>query len=443
MKDLAIRIEGLTKKYNCYPTPLDRLKETIHPFRKKYHQDFYALKNINFEVQKGETIGVIGKNGSGKSTLLKIITNVLTPTEGRVVVDGRILALLELGTGFNPELTGIENIFFNAAIMGYSKEQVNEKIDAIIEFADIGDFVNQPVKIFSSGMYVRLAFAIIANMAADILIVDEALAVGDAFFSQKCMRFLRKFREKGTVFFVSHDIGSVVNLCHHALWLEKGSLKMVGTAKQVCESYLADFYEENRLAIGRSDDGMPEREEGRPPHDEVVDQRLKFINHTQYRNDIQLFDFDKSRPSFGKRVGSIVDVKLLDRDNRQLTWVVGGEPVKLAVRVRADDEISSVIVGFFVKDRLGQTLFGDNTCLTYCARPFKLGPGEYGDALFEFNMPVFPSGSYSICVSLAEGTQEEHVQHHWIHDALFFESHSSSVCTGLIGVPMSNIVFKK
>jgi len=184
--DIAIKAENLTKTYRLYDSNLDRLKESLHPLRRKYHHEFNALHDFNFEVKKGETVGIIGKNGSGKSTLLKIITGVLTPTSGSVTVNGRISALLELGAGFNPELTGIENVYFNGTLMGYSKEEMHAKLDDILGFADIGEFVRQPVKSYSSGMFVRLAFAVAINIDPDILIVDEALAVGDIFFQQKC-----------------------------------------------------------------------------------------------------------------------------------------------------------------------------------------------------------------------------------------------------------------
>jgi len=440
MNKIAISTTALTKKYNCYDSPIDRLKEALHPFRKKFHRDFYALRDVSMMITRGETIGVIGKNGSGKSTLLKIITGVLAPTSGSVSVHGKILALLELGAGFNPELTGIENIFFSAIIMGYEKKEIEAKLDAILAFADIGDFVDQPVKNYSSGMYVRLAFAVIANMEAEFLIVDEALAVGDALFTQKCMRFLRHFREKGTIFFVSHDIGAVVNLCHRAIWLEDGQVRKQGPAKEVCEAYLAILFD--------SDPEAKKPEASLPTTAETsiapvyVDQRLKFINHSQYRNDIQLFAFDPQQASFGKNGGLIEDVRILDSNGSTLNWVVGGEPVKLLIQARAVQDIHGAIIGFYVKDRLGQTLFGDNTCITTFGQAVNVRLDKQFEAVFEFNMPCLPRGVYSICVALAEGSQEEHVQHHWIHDAVLFESHSSFVATGLVGIPMKNITLK-
>lgn len=186
--DIAIKIKDLTKCYKIYNKPSDRLKESLDPFRKKYHRDFFALNNVCFNVKRGETVGIIGKNGSGKSTLLKLITGVLTPTDGNIIVNGKISALLELGAGFNPEFTGIENIYMNGTIMGFSKVEMDKKLQDIIDFADIGDFINQPVKMYSSGMFARLAFAVAINIEPDILIVDEALSVGDVFFQNKCFK---------------------------------------------------------------------------------------------------------------------------------------------------------------------------------------------------------------------------------------------------------------
>ena len=256
--DIAIHVQNLTKCYQIYARPQDRLKQMIYPKlqdafglkRKKYHRDFWALKDVSFEVKKGETIGIIGLNGSGKSTLLKLICGTLSATSGTVETDGRVAALLELGTGFNPEFTGKENVYMNGSILGLSEEEINAKYASISEFADIGDFIDQPVKRYSSGMYVRLAFAVIANVDADILLIDEALAVGDVLFSQKCMRFLRHFKEKGTVVFVSHNSGAVVNLCDRAVWLDKGQAKAIGEAKNVCEKYLVKRYQAStKIAI--------------------------------------------------------------------------------------------------------------------------------------------------------------------------------------------------
>ena len=282
-------------------------------------------------------------------------------------------------------------------------------------------------------MMLRLAFAVIAHVDADILVVDEALAVGDTFFTQKCMRFLRNFMKTGTVLFVSHDTGSIKNLCNYAVWLEKGHVIQEGTPKEVCELYLEAFYEAQQgkssttklRAVKKADDSLP-----------IKDQRLEFINTTNLRNDLQIFKFDPDAASFGKGGAQIHDVRLLDENEHPLSWIVGGEKVTLRVIVHAYQDLNSPIVGFSVKDRLGQVLFGDNTFLSHMEQVVHCQEGHELQADFVFFMPLLPSGEYSITVAIANGTQEIHEQHHWIHDAVLFKSESSSVTTGLIGIPM-------
>ena len=238
MSDIVIKAEHISKIYKIYEKDIDRLKETFHPFHKRYSKDFYALKDVSFEIERGENVGLIGKNGAGKSTLLKLITGVLTPTSGTLQVNGKIASLLELGAGFNPDMTGIENIYMNGLLMGHSREAMDEKVDDIVSFADIGDFIKQPVKTYSSGMFARLAFAVNAFVEPDILIIDEALSVGDSFFQSKCMDKMRKMIDGGvTVLFVSHDTFAVKNLCERAFYIKAGNLIMDGKAKEVVEVY--------------------------------------------------------------------------------------------------------------------------------------------------------------------------------------------------------------
>lgn len=240
MSDIAIKIDGISKVYKLYNKPSDRVKEALNPFRKKYHHDFYALRGVSFEVKRGETIGIIGKNGSGKSTLLKVLTGVLTPSSGTARVHGKVSSLLELGVGFNPELTGLENVYFNGAVLGFSKEEIDRKLNEILEFADIGEFIGQPVKTYSSGMQVRLAFAVAVSVDPDVLIVDEALAVGDMSFQKKCMEKIVSFREAGkTIIFCSHDIHAVSALCDRAIWLKDGSVADIGKSDVVISSYVS------------------------------------------------------------------------------------------------------------------------------------------------------------------------------------------------------------
>ncbi|SDG28518.1 teichoic acid transport system ATP-binding protein [Fontibacillus panacisegetis] len=240
--DTIISVENVVKIYKLYNQTSDRLKEAILPRKKKWHKEFRALDGVSFKVSKGEIVGVIGKNGSGKSTLLKLITGVLQPTSGSVVVNGKVSALLELGAGFNPEYTGMENIFLNGTIMGYSKEEMDRKISKILAFADIGDFVYQPVKTYSSGMFARLAFAVAINVEPEILIIDEALSVGDAAFQAKCMKKMRDLMEQGcTILFVSHDTGAIKSLCNRVIYIENGKIKLEGDAGTVSDIYINDL----------------------------------------------------------------------------------------------------------------------------------------------------------------------------------------------------------
>ena len=238
MSETAIRVADVTKIYKLYDNPKDRLKESLGLTRKKCYQEHYALNHINFEVKKGETVGIIGTNGSGKSTMLKLITGVLTPSSGEIQVDGRISALLELGAGFNMEYTGIENIYLNGTMIGFSRNEIDEKMQEILDFADIGEFVHQPVKSYSSGMFVRLAFAVAININPEILIVDEALSGGDVFFQAKCYRKFEEFKQQGkTILFVSHDLGSITKYCDRAILLNKGEKIFEGTPKETVDIY--------------------------------------------------------------------------------------------------------------------------------------------------------------------------------------------------------------
>ena len=256
--DFAIQIRDLSKVYNLYAKPVDRLKEALTlGGEKKYHREFFALRNVSFDVRKGETVGIMGKNGSGKSTLLKIITGVLTPTAGAVTVTGRISALLELGAGFNPEYSGMENLYLQGTMMGYTREEMHNRVPEILKFADIGDFINQPVKIYSSGMFMRLAFAVAINVDPEILIVDEALSVGDISFQAKCMTAFKRLQDRGvTVLFVSHDTVSVKSLCSRAVWLENGIVKKVGHAGEIAEDYMRKMREEMNDANGVERDNV-------------------------------------------------------------------------------------------------------------------------------------------------------------------------------------------
>ena len=442
-----IEVHGAAKCYQIYAAPAHRLKQFIMPRLRRwlhlpprnYFREFWALQDISFEVHRGQTVGIIGRNGSGKSTLLQIICGTLHPTAGDVRVRGRVAALLELGSGFNPEFTGRENIFFNAGVLGQAEEVTRARLADIEAFADIGDFLDQPVKTYSSGMLVRLAFAVIAHVDADVLIIDEALAVGDAFFTQKCMRFLRKFMETGTVLFVSHDTNADKSLCNHAIWLDKGRLRQQGAPKDVCEAYLSALY-----ADQGSGDGVQEGADAAPPPEAppaaaLVDARLPWLNASNLRNDLQIFGFDESAASFGAGGAHITGATLCNAEGQPLAWAVGGEPVLLRIEARATQPLASPIIGFIVKDRMGQVLFGENTFLSYQKAPVACAAGQTLAAEFAFVMPRMMPGDYSITAAIADGTQQQHVQHHWVFDALTFRSECTSASAGLLGLPMQRV----
>jgi lipopolysaccharide transport system ATP-binding protein len=437
--DIAISVKNLTKSYRIFRHPTDRIKHAITLGSKRFYREFTAMQNVSFEIQKGDTVGIIGRNGSGKSTLLQLICGILKPTSGDVQVNGRISALLELGSGFNPEFTGRENIYFQGAVVGISKEEMDDKFNDIAAFADIGEFIDQPVRIYSSGMFVRLAFAFVAHVDADILVIDEAFSVGDVFFTQKCMRFLKRFQKSGTILLVSHDQRSVIGLCEKTIWIEGGRCCMYGTAKTVCESYFASQYanppfmqndQANKISIANTSE-------------QRRDMRADFVNCSNLRNDIEVFYFTENMLEFGTGGASIVAVQLLDQEQRELSWVVGGELVCIVVEAIANAPIRNAILGFFLKDKLGQVLFGDNTYLSNFTKPVSVANGEKIAATFEFYMPILPKGKYTIDVAVADGTHTSYTQLEWIYDTMSLESVSSSVSTGMIGIPFTRIELRK
>ena len=462
MNDIVIRVQDISKCYRIYNTPGDRLKQFVipkliqAPILKKFfapfhsslltfYKEFWALTDVSIEIKLGETVGIIGPNGSGKSTLLQIICGTLNPTHGSIQTNGRIAALLELGSGFNPEFTGRENVYMNAAVLGLSQEETNLRYDDIVAFADIGDFMEQPIKTYSSGMSLRLAFAVIANVDADVLIIDEALAVGDALFSQKCMRFLRDFKKNGTVLFVSHNSGAVVNLCDRVLWLEKGKVQTIATAKEVCEQYFARRYQSDISIKKKSNMGN----ESTDNSDHTVstdnqshqyhDMRMAFINNSNLRNDIRVFEFSSASKSFGNNGANIIYAGLEDYDGNRLSWMVGGEMAKIVVEARVLVECKNIIIGFHVKDKLGQVLFAQNTYMSTFQTPISARVGDIVEAIFIFRLPVLPIGTYTVDAAIADGSPTDATQLQWAHDVFVLESQTSSIMSGLIGLSFEGI----
>lgn len=434
--DVVIEACDLGKRYGEYQTPWARLLDVMQTTDKRSVQSFTALANVSFEIYRGETVGIIGANGAGKSTLLQLLSGTVGPTAGAFRVKGRVAALLELGAGFNPDFTGRENLALVGALYGLTKLQIEQREPDVRAFAEIGDFFDKPVRVFSSGMFVRLAFSIIAHVDADILIIDEALAVGDALFTQKCMRFLRSFRQRGTLLFVSHDTSAVLALCDRAVWLERGELRLFGESKKVCEAYLAHVHHQSGKANKVFEHDSSGEELSQIPWIAERDMRSDFVNNSALRNDLEVFHFKDNGNDFGGKGFEIEDVCLLDEDGNRLIWVVGGEEVCIVVSGLALAPLEQPIFGFVFRSKYGQQLFGENTFLLPEIEKPTIAAGDRACAKFTFRMPILPAGEYVISVAVANGSQLEHVQEHWIHDALVIKSHSSSVSTGLLGVPM-------
>ena len=421
--DVAVRVSQVSKRYLIYERPEHRLWQGLLRGRRQFHREFWALRDISLEVRRGETVGIIGPNGSGKSTLLQIICGTLTPTIGEASVHGRLAALLELGAGFNPEFTGRENVYMSGTILGLTRAEIDGRFDRIAAFADIGPFIEQPVKMYSSGMFVRLAFAVVANVDADVLVIDEALAVGDAVFTQKCLRFLRSFQERGTILFVSHDTGAVLNLCQRAVWLHQGACMRLGEAKPVVEAYTRANIEAMQGSIAFEPSAASEP----TPSDSGSDEPAVF---------------DPARPSFGEG-GAVFESVRLMVDGVERAAIRGGELVTLRAALRNSRPIEGAIVGFTFKDRLGQLVFGENTFLATQDRPVHLGAGDDAVAEFQFRLPILQPGRYSLDVAVAEGTQLQHVQHQWFFDALVVDVLADRTVVGVLALPEVHVTLRR
>lgn len=405
MDKVALDIKHITKEYRLYDTQLDRIKESFHPFKKSYHRKFFALKDVNIKIMEGEKVGIIGANGAGKSTLLKIVTEVLNPTEGELVINGKIAALLELGAGFNQDYTGIENIRLNGTLMGYTDEEIEEKMQKIIEFADIGEFIDQPVKSYSSGMFVRLAFATQIFSEPDILIVDEALSVGDIRFQQKCYRAMESIMKDKTVVLVTHDTAAVTRFCQRVIWINHGQVMYDGDTAEGLSRYqefLINEAIEEKSRVGKSD----------------------------YEEDAQR-DETTSRSGSGQNVPAVVagvhakgngqakiyECGLFDNDGNLLEFIEPGQKVHCVIHIEYFTKIAHPILGLAIRDRLGNDAIGINSETLDSTLPPAQGKKEY---IIQFALPELNKGEYTISIAVANGYQADHVQLCWLDDALVF-----------------------
>jgi len=420
--DFAVHASSIGKCYHIYNQPVDRLKQSLWRGRRRFYNDFWALQDTSFQINKGETVGIIGSNGSGKSTLMQLLCGTLNPTVGKIEVRGRVAALLELGAGFNPEFTGRENVYVNSAIMGLSRAETDARYDEIAEFAGIGSFIEQPVKTYSTGMYVRLAFAAAVNVSPDILVVDEVLSVGDARFQQKCMAKIRRFCREGTVIFVSHDMAAITELCSRVLWIEGGKLRLNREPKFVVEKYLEFMYEGDR--------GLEQSPSGIATPSESEYSLQEFVPVTK--------DFRQ----FGNRKATIQSIRFLSQ-NGSKGFIYAGESCEISIFLRAHENIAKPIVGYLVKNRLGQEIFGDNTDLMkYPVSPFSAG--QSGIVTFQINeWPSLLNGDYTISVAVGDGTIEKHSQCHWIYDAIVVENISGHPPVGIFSIPNTNVTFSR
>lgn len=404
-KNLAISVQGVSKIYKLYDKPIDRLKEAVSLTHKSYHRDFFALSDISFDVKKGETVGIIGTNGSGKSTILKIITGVLSPTTGTAEVSGNISALLELGAGFNSEYTGLENIYMNGTMMGFSRQEMERRMDDILRFADIGDFVNQPVKTYSSGMFVRLAFALAINVDPEILIVDEALSVGDVFFQAKCYRRMEEMMKNGTtILMVSHDMGSIIKYCDKVVLLNRGHFVAQGEAGKMVDLYkkiLANQTDELAEAL------IEEKKEalGLPVEATVSDKRMK--DRMNLNPEVQ---------EYGDGRASFEDFGTLDARGNVTNLLLKGEMFTIRERVRFHAPIENPIFTYTLRDKKGTDITGTNTLF----EGTEIKPVKDGDAYtvsFRQKMNL-QGGEYLLSMSCTGYENGEHVVYHRLYNVL-------------------------
>lgn len=429
----VITVENLTKMYKLYDKPMDRVKEALGSKGKKRYKEHYALRNINFTVKQGETVGIIGTNGSGKSTILKIITGVLAPTEGSVHVDGRISALLELGAGFNPDYSGIENIYLNGTMLGFSREEMTAKLDEIIEFADIGEFINQPVKTYSSGMFVRLAFAVAINIDPEVLIVDEALSVGDVFFQAKCFRKFEEFKANNkTILFVSHDLGSINKYCDRVVLLNKGHVVEEGTPKDIIDIYkkiLVNQYDdeakETETISNVEESENTDLENSTEPKEVEPGVQKSAVETVQQEQSVdisldqelwkQKFNINPSVVEYGDRKAEIIDFCMIDSNGIITNSIEKDKEFTIKMKIRFHEDIEEPIFAYTIKDRMGTDLTGTNTLY----ENVNVGSKKRGDEVIVCFKQVMTlhGGEYLISLGCTSYEQMDFVVYHRLYDA--------------------------
>ena len=441
--EIAIKINDVSKLYKLYDNPKDRFWEALGSKKQKKHKEHYALRNVSFDVKKGECVGIIGTNGAGKSTILKIITGVLNPTAGEVNINGRISALLELGAGFNPEYTGIENVYLNGSMIGFSREEIDAKMDDILAFADIGDFVHQPVKTYSSGMFVRLAFAVAINIDPEILIVDEALSVGDVFFQAKCFKKFEDFKANGkTILFVSHDLSSIEKYCDKAILLDHGTKVGEGTPIEIINKYkklmtgmtIEEIEEKEREKEQLSSSGKEKNKKNKKNRKEKPakadvdtekkkDKSIESIDTTEliknYSEDETWkshFDINPNLDEYGDMKAKLVDFAIVDEFGNLTSTLIKGDRFKLMSKVKFNEDVDDPIFTYTFKTLKGQDITGTNTMYEK-ASIGRAHAGEEYVAEFEQEMNL-QGGEYLLSMSCTSFVDGELVAHDRLYDVL-------------------------
>jgi len=415
----AVVLENVSKSYAVYAAPADRLKELLTLGRGRYHQDFWALRDVSFEIERGSTFSILGENGAGKSTLLQLIAGILRPTAGRVEVNGRVSALLELGSGFNPEFTGRENVFLNGAILGLTNKEIERRYPAIVDFAEIGEFVNRPVKTYSSGMVVRLAFAVAINVDPEILLVDEALAVGDIYFRQRCMRKIHELHRSGvTIIVVTHNVADVKSLATRAMWLAEGRIVEIGDPDRVVSHYQAamvnkdaEYLRQHAVAAALA---AGQTYALRAP--EVVEK----IPNVDFR--------------YGTGRARVLGIAVLSERGEELGLLPPGETILVRISVRAEQPTPQPIVGFVLRNHLGVDFSGTNTALEGVEMP-PLGAGDTLTVDFQVALPELYPGHFSFSPAIANGTLEGYEMCDWIDNAIALQMEKRREMYGYFRLP--------
>lgn len=435
---VAIEVKNLTKVYTIYENSMVRLKDALGFSKENHGREFYALDHISFSVEKGKTLGIIGENGAGKSTLLKIITGVLAPSEGEVTINGRISALLELGTGFNPEYTGIENIYLSGNIMGLSREEVDDKVQDILDFADIGNFVNQKVKTYSSGMFARLAFAVAINVDPEILIVDEALAVGDLFFQQKCNMYMKEKMSSCTKLLVTHDMSSIANMADEVIVISKGKQVFYGEPLQAIEYYTkkahTEVFQEARNERHHSEGDIGENAGGYP-----VETSETEAGWEQDDNWILMKEDDLG----GALEARIAGCRISINGDEYKGYVQNGDEVRVDLLIQTEREMKNVIIGYQMKDKYGNIIFGENTHSSGFPESVIL-PGSRYLATLSFKWPCIQENNYFLTLGLGEGNHEmQHIIQCWAHSIFEFRNITNLPNHGLFNQKIDDYKIQK